>query len=411
MSKRARNVGISLLILLQSVAACDRQPTGTDDWEPPEIGDLRIVEGPIGLAPTVVLAGVDGGCARAEYRTAGTLDLRVEHCQEDGELAIPLTRLLPASDYDLEVRAVGPEGELGPVHGTTFLTPELPAGLQEMSLDLQTPSVDMLTLMHVRTTSFWGFVILDGDARVVWYWQDTDGAPRPIAKRANGNYAILTQRLPRNDTTAVSRLREITPTGTVVAEFVENAEFQDFHHELIATDEGTLLAVTLDSEIQVDSTTWEGDRIVEWDPETGTIRERWDTFDFYSPAETVGPFSRQTDWGHMNSLHEAADGTLVVGLPAILQVINVSGDFSAIEWELGGSGASVTPDDPFSGTHTATMPSPDHVLVFDNGIARESGEQFSRAIEYQLDIASGTATTAWSFRPSPDLFSRIVSSA
>ncbi|MDX1746749.1 MAG: aryl-sulfate sulfotransferase, partial [Halobacteriales archaeon] len=404
---------IRVLPALLIVAVACESTTETDPWEGQEIDALQVVSGPIGLAPTLVATGTEGGCARVVYSTETEPALQVERCQEAGELALTLTRLLPERSYDVSVRLFGPDGEPGPFETTTFETPALPTALEDLTFDLRTAPIDELTLVHVQTVGFWGFVILDGEARVVWYWDDPeDGGAFPITKRSNGNYVIVAQRNPRRSDDAQSRLLEIAPSGELVHELVESEEFRDFHHEVLETSEGTILTATLDSEVLVDTVVWEGDRIVEWSPEEGWVRERWDMFDFYDPADPVDGRSRPSDYGHMNSFGIGPDGTVVVAVPFLQQVIGLSPDFSTIEWKLNGPGATLTTEgEPFSGVHTAGMPSPGHVLLFDNGVNRASGEQYSRAIEYELDFAGGTAPVAWSFRPSPDIFSRIVSSA
>ncbi len=56
--------------------------------------------------------------------------------------------------------------------------------------------------------------------------------------------------------------------------------------------------------------------------------------------------------------------------------------------------------------------SPGRVLLFDNGFDRRgTAEEYSRALELELDMARGTATKVWEFRPFPDEFSWAISSA
>ena len=52
----------------------------------------------------------------------------------------------------------------------------------------------------------------------------------------------------------------------------------------------------------------------------------------------------------------------------------------------------------------------DRVLLLDNGLDRTSG-RYSRALEIQLDRQQGTADVVWEFRPTPDIYAPIVSSA
>ena len=63
--------------------------------------------------------------------------------------------------------------------------------------------------------------------------------------------------------------------------------------------------------------------------------------------------------------------------------------------------------------HTASQLANGNVLLFDNGNERPQAEggEYSRALELRLDDAAGTATKVWEYRPSPDIYAPIVSSA
>lgn len=64
-----------------------------------------------------------------------------------------------------------------------------------------------------------------------------------------------------------------------------------------------------------------------------------------------------------------------------------------------------------AGQHTAAEVSPGRVLLFDNGLDRPDSLFFSRALEIELDHQAGTAEIVWEFRPQPDIYSPIMSSA
>jgi hypothetical protein len=90
------------------------------------------------------------------------------------------------------------------------------------------------------------------------------------------------------------------------------------------------------------------------------------------------------------------------------QVLSISPDFQRIEWRMGGVGATLPVDDPFTGQHTAVEVKSNRVLLFDNGFER-SAERYSRAAEYE--ITGNRAIKAWEWRPTRDNWARVISSA
>ena len=186
-----------------------------------------------------------------------------------------------------------------------------------------------------------------------------------------------------------------------------------FHHEVIATPQNTILTLTRDSERVINDTTWIGDRILEWNPEDGSVQILWDLFDFYSINGDRGVRSRPRDWGHGNSLWIGPRGNYILALQFLDQVASIAPDLQSLEWKLGGPGSdfTLTRDDTFDGQHSAVETGMNRVLMFDTGRTRTGERMFSRAIEYELDFDAGSAKKVWAFRPTPDHWSRNLSSA
>lgn len=108
----------------------------------------------------------------------------------------------------------------------------------------------------------------------------------------------------------------------------------------------------------------------------------------------------------MVGLGACSDGTQI-------KVVSIASDYQSIEWTVGGLNAtySVTGDAVFSGQHTATELPSGNVLLFDNGYDRTSQEEYSRALELELDPQGGVARHFWEFRPNPDNWARALRSA
>jgi hypothetical protein len=245
---------------------------------------------------------------------------------------------------------------------------------------------------------FRGFLAVNGESEPVWFHR-TVGGPSGHTRRANGNFVFLDSE---------RGLVEVTAGGEVVQEVPQEGPPGRFHHDVTATSDGTVLFLARDTRPWPD-TLVTGDAIWEWVPETGALDKRWSSFDHLVPEVDRSSRSVTTDWLHANSLSVGPRGNVVVSLHFIDQVISLTPDFLALEWRLGGVGATLTVDDPFSGQHTAVEVETNRVLVFDNGFDRET-ERYSRAAEYELR-PDGTARLAWEWRPERDNWARVISSA
>jgi hypothetical protein len=254
-------------------------------------------------------------------------------------------------------------------------------------------------LLEIRDPQgFRGFVAVDGEGRPVWYFR-TVGGPLGATRRDNGNFVLLDSE---------RGLVEVTAAGHVVHELRQAPRPGRFaHHDVAATMRNSVLFIAEDARPWPD-TLVTGDAIWEWVPETGEVARRWSSFDQLVPEVDRGARSRTTDWVHANSLSIGPSGRILVSSPFLNQVLAVAPDYGSLEWRLGGVGATILVDDPFSGQHTAAEVSPGRVLLFDNGFER-TVERYSRAVEYE--ITGPTARKVWEWRPPRDNWSRLLSSA
>lgn len=278
-----------------------------------------------------------------------------------------------------------------------FVTDALPPELARLAFEISgTPSEPLTLLEGGLDDGFTGFVIVDDEGEVVWYY-GTEGAGTGSTRRSNGNFVFVD---------LAAGLLEVSPEGRVVARLPQTEE-RSIHHD-VETQDGVLLFLARDPQ-PVGNEIVAGEAIWEWSPETGRARKLWSSFDHLDPESDWGLRSRPTDWLHANSLSLGPRGNLVVSLNFLNQVISILPDYSGLEWRLGGVNATVLVDEQerFSGQHTATELSTGRVLMFDNGWER--AEPFSRAVEFEL--GENTARNVWEFRPERDNWSRAVSSA
>ena len=96
----------------------------------------------------------------------------------------------------------------------------------------------------------------------------------------------------------------------------------------------------------------------------------------------------------------AADGSVLISLGHLNQVISIAPDSGPVRWRLVGPGSDFTfahARDRFYAPHTALPLANGNVLLFDNGTGRpyEEGGQFSRAVELELDLKRMVARRVW----------------
>ena len=142
----------------------------------------------------------------------------------------------------------------------------------------------------------------------------------------------------------------------------------------------------------------------------------WSTYDHVYLGDCM-EHQFPADYAHLNSLF-LVDGDLVISLRNCSQILRIDGTTGDVQWRLGSSYRSdvewealgLQPPlkiigDPyveFCGQHSAKLMPNGHLLLYDNGWhcrrdkstglpTRPDGE-FSRVVEYALDLVRGTAT-------------------
>jgi hypothetical protein len=335
---------------------------------------------------------------RAILRVPAPLD--IEYWTVDGprlvvtsgaafEHRVSLVRLRSNRTYQFLIRSTGTRG--------TFRTPPLPDDLASVRFAVSgTPSVPLVLVHLYREDGFKGYVIVDHDGEVVWFWRTQD-FPFGMARRHNRNFVVMDKG---------RGIVELTPGGEVVRELRQQDAENEFHHDLVTTPADTVLYLAFDTET-FNGARLKGEAIWEWWPETAMQVRRWRSWEHFDPAVDRGP-RFGGEWMHANSLAVGPRGNTVVSVHYFNQILSLSPDWKRVEWRLGGVGATVdvAPSDAFSGQHTAHEVSTGHVLLFDNG--RDRGRD-SRAVEFSL--GGHHATRLWAWSPPRPNFASAVSGA
>ena len=336
--------------------------------------------------------------------------------------AIPLVRLRPETTYDYTIFVVngsvadgatleGADADAAAGPGGRFTTGSLPLPLAVIPMKARGRSSQPLILSDYPRGYY---VFWDEVGGIVWYQEGSGG---PITQLPAGNLIFLDR-----------GLVEITPLGAVVNRFDRHGAAGNPHHEVILLADGRVIYPSREFVVIDDSAnggpaevTFKIDHLRVWDRESGRIEQVWDSkdaWDLMDPALRVrrpGP-GEIFDWTHLNSVSIGPHGNVVLSFRWRDQVVSLSADLRAIEWQLHGPDSDYRfpdPNDRFYGQHTAAQLGNGNVLLFDNGWGRPAAEggRYSRALELRLDEAAGTAVKVWEYRPTPDIYTRGKGSA
>lgn len=374
----------------------------------PEVTFAAVSEagGPIFREVEVHLDGSAG--ARVEYWSEEGPRLRLESEEGAAEHTLFLGRLRAEHTYEYEIRGVASDGQLGPSVTGSFGTGPLPEDLREIEIATIGGPTYPLTMIEAVDPSrpFYPFIV-DERGYIVWY-REAEAGSTGFTRLEDGSFVFNT----------MGGLRVVSPRNEVVGRLVKSEAAVrtgidpfTIHHDVVRTPDNTVLMIVHDTTM-VNDTIWTGEAIWEWDPATDRLEKKWSSKHFFDPRVDRGSRTTPEDWLHANSLAIGPRGNILMSLFWLHEVFSIAPDYGSIEWRLGGPASSFQVEDDAmeAGQHTASEVGPDRILMFDNGRERSRG-LYSRALEMAIDRESGTATAAWEFRPRPDIYAPIISSA
>jgi hypothetical protein len=152
--------------------------------------------------------------------------------------------------------------------------------------------------------------------------------------------------------------------------------------------------------------------VQEIDISTGKVLFQWNSADHvpYSDSQQPLPASPSTpwDWFHINAVHLAQDGNLLIDARDTWTTYKVNIHTGSIIWELGGKQSSFTlqaapgqtldnAGELFSWQHDPEQIGPDLYTFFDNDSAGTPELPYSRAVVVRLDERDRTATLVRSY--------------
>ena len=147
------------------------------------------------------------------------------------------------------------------------------------------------------------------------------------------------------------------------------------------------------------------DAVVQEVRPNGKIEFEWHALEHF--GTNPPKFDRKlVDYAHLNSTDLSDDNQLFLfSLRKLSQVAIVSRDTADVVGVLGDRGTFKFVNDPlngFCGQHQVDWIGANRIILFDNGTATHCGtaavpREYSRVVEYEIDIAAMTATLVWSY--------------
>ena len=231
--------------------------------------------------------------------------------------------------------------------------------------------------------------------------------------------------------------KEFTFRGETIWEEPNN-EF--LHHDLIQLPNGNYLGIIETSSLghipigdwtylfqglgfQADGVTiefpWIGDKLVEWDAETGDVVWEWNVFDHFNMIDfdQYGGTWNQAyvdlhyDWTHVNAvIFEESENAIYISTRHLSRITKIDYPSGSIIWNLGhdmpSGDVTFGTDIGFSFQHSVQILDNGNLLTFDNGnlseIFRNTNDPQSRAIE--ISVNANNAELVWTYDLPNDLF-------
>ena len=225
----------------------------------------------------------------------------------------------------------------------------------------------------------------------------------------NGNFIGIAEGRENN---LPSRAFEMGIDNTLIWEGPGNLELFGVHHDVFPMPSGNVLAITIQDTLlpipdeidvpeeysYIDSVSWQGDRIVEWD-RNGDEVWSWSVFDHFDMQDFVPesyesmftPPNNPTDffyeWTHSNAVwYDIVDNVIYLSVRNLSRITKIDYLTGNVVWNMGKSMPSgdvtVGNDLGLSGQHSVKVLGNRNIMVYDNGF--ESYSLASRGLEISV---------------------------
>lgn len=341
-----------------------------------------------------------------------------------GPATQPVFGLLPSTHYTLQATGLDAQGQPVASAAVDFTTDVLPAGVNPFTVaDGGAAGPGYTLIARVPRSAASGVdevTLVDGAGQPVWYLTLFPGLVGDFQRQPDHTYTVaqLDQAHTVQGLAAASAyFVQYDPLGKALRRWTAPVGIATDGHELRLQPNGDALLFGIDEQT-VDMTAYAdggrptatvvGDLLERVTPDGG-VAFLWDTFGHMS-LDDIDPLIDRTgavvDAAHANSIDVMADGSYLLSLRNMSEVVKVDAVTGDVLWVLGGHSSDfLFVNDPLGGfslQHGARELPDGHILLFDDGNGHVPPQ--SRAVEYELDPIGMTATLVQAFESAPPLY-------
>ena len=290
-----------------------------------------------------------------------------------------LAGLVAETDYTCTIAPVG-DRRTTPTTGS-FTTGALPTAIPAATAAAAgTPGAAYTLMPHQRLSEgelSIRLIIMDNDGAVRWYY------PLPIEGYADmgaeywGDGTVLWGGVSASAPGAgAPRLITISHEEVYRADYPGASE-HEYHHIAERQPDGTVVTLVDEGNFKIHQV----------DTETDTLVWSWEVADH---TDMLSPNS-DANWAGVMTEADGAQ-TMVVSLCEDYQVFGIDMASGEVSWILGEEGTLSLTEGDYPNCQHGLGVDGQRLLLYDNGAAPTS-----RAVEYEIDAAAGTATETWSW--------------
>ena len=309
--------------------------------------------------------------------------------------------LTPQTGYVYRIRACRVDDCSEYVTGGDVATMESLLPEIEITVPYEGPDTDEIIMMNAQdwldpTETYSALLAMKRDGTIVWSLQDVAGGD-------------IKEYQPLDDHTVAAI------TGTTIAVLdLDGGELYRYtgdmsHHDIDPTADGKFIYLYWEQIMDDNDMPLLADGIRILDPLTSTVTWEWRIenhvpFSDYC-EDCIGNVWKDIghDWTHSNSVYfDEAKGYMYLNVRNLNRIYKIkypSGDVDMILGDGGDFGGGI-----WSHCHAPLYFEDGRILMFDNGLHRQDGTNWSRTIIVDYDEEAKTAEMTWEYREDPDFF-------
>jgi len=348
----------------------------------PSVVDVLISDNPTMVLEKVFTVTLSEPAALAIRCTRDDLPEEVhlvESTTSASEHVLRVQGLVAETDYSCVVAPVGATRAV-PTEGG-FRTDALPASVPAATgITTKTPGAAYTLMPHQRLSA--GsldilLVLMDNDGAVRWYYPIPTEGYADMGADYWGEGLILWGGISASAPgEGAPRLVSISHEEVYRADY-SGASAYEYHHIAERQPDNTVVTLVEEEDFQIH----------QLDVETDTLVWSWQVADH---TDEIAPRA-DANWAGVMTGDDGTE-TMVVSLCEDYMVFGIDMDSGDVAWTLGEEGSLTLTEGDYPSCQHGLGIDGSRILLYDNGAAPTS-----RAVEYEIDAAAGTATETWSW--------------